>query len=146
MWTVQEGQLSVKWTLSPLWSEYFFIKHNNVLFLPPFLDAKGQGLFRFKYYNEVRQNHHIHRLSVVLQLQLHSWLNIWLQWIGLRQLQDKTRNIHMLEFRCVLYSRFDGTCFLRNFFFRALIKPLPYVTDMGFFKCFNLGFSVPSNF
>ena len=29
----------------------------------------------------------------LLQLQLHSWLNTWLQWIGQRQLQDETRNI-----------------------------------------------------
>ena len=32
----------------------------------------------------------------VLQLHLHSQLNTWLQWIGQRQLQDETRNIHVL--------------------------------------------------
>ena len=30
-------------------------------------------------------------------VRLHSRLNIWLQWIGQRQLQDKTRNIIVLE-------------------------------------------------
>ena len=28
-----------------------------------------------------------------VQLHLHSRLNTWLQWIGQKQLQDKTRNI-----------------------------------------------------
>ena len=34
-----------------------------------------------------------HGLSALLQLHLHSRLDTWLQWIGQRQLQDKTRNI-----------------------------------------------------
>ena len=33
--------------------------------------------------------------SALLQLHLHSQLNTWLQWIGQRQLQDKTRNIYV---------------------------------------------------
>ena len=32
-------------------------------------------------------------LSALLQLHLHSRLNLWFQWIGQRQLQDETRNI-----------------------------------------------------
>ena len=39
-----------------------------------------------------------HRLSVLLQPHLHSRLNIWLQWIGQRQLQDETRNLYVLGF------------------------------------------------
>ena len=39
-----------------------------------------------------------HGLSVLLQLHLHSRLNTCLQWIGQRQLQDKTRNIQVLGF------------------------------------------------
>ena len=35
-----------------------------------------------------------HRLSVLLQLHLHSQLHTWLQWIERRQLQDETRNIY----------------------------------------------------
>ena len=38
------------------------------------------------------------------QLNLHSILNTWLQWIGQRQLQDRTRNIEVLWFGA-LYSR-----------------------------------------
>ena len=37
-----------------------------------------------------------HCLSALLQLHLHSQLNTWLQWIGQKQLQDKTRNIYVL--------------------------------------------------
>ena len=33
-----------------------------------------------------------YRLSALLQLHLHSRLNIWFQWIGQSQLQDKTIN------------------------------------------------------
>ena len=33
------------------------------------------------------------RLSALLQLHLHSRLNIWIQWIGQRQPEDQTRNI-----------------------------------------------------
>ena len=36
-------------------------------------------------------------LLALLQLHLHSRLNIWFQWIGQRQLQDETRNIEVLE-------------------------------------------------
>ena len=39
-----------------------------------------------------------HRLSALLQLHLHFWLNTWFQWIGQRQLQDKTRVIQVLGF------------------------------------------------
>ena len=39
-----------------------------------------------------------HRLSVLLQLHLHSRLKTWLQWIGQRQLQDQVTNIHVLWF------------------------------------------------
>ena len=35
------------------------------------------------------------RLSVLLQLHLHSQLNTWLQWIGQRQQQAETRNIYI---------------------------------------------------
>ena len=33
-------------------------------------------------------------LSALLRLHLHSRLNSWLQWIGQRQLHDKTKNIY----------------------------------------------------
>ena len=46
-----------------------------------------------------------HRLSVLLKLYLHSWLNTWLQWLVPRQLQDETRNISFLEF---------GTTYIRD--------------------------------
>ena len=39
-----------------------------------------------------------HRLSALIQLHLQYRLNTWLQWIEQRQLQDKTRNIGVLEF------------------------------------------------
>ena len=35
------------------------------------------------------------RLSALLQLDLHSQLNTWLQWIGQRQLHDETINIYV---------------------------------------------------
>ena len=39
-----------------------------------------------------------HRLSALLQLHLHSRLDIWLRWIGQRQLQDETGNIWVWGF------------------------------------------------
>ena len=45
-----------------------------------------------------------HRLSALLQLHLHSRLNIWLDWIGQRQLQGETRNIYVWRF-CASYIR-----------------------------------------
>ena len=62
-----------------------------------------------------------HRLSALLQKHLHSWLNIWLQWIGQRQLQYETRNILVMVFsaiyiRGVTVFLFHGrcSCILRN--------------------------------
>ena len=57
-----------------------------------------------------------HSLAALLQLHLHSQLNIWLQWIGQRQLQDDTRNITVSEFgvpyirALTVYSMFNGIC------------------------------------
>ena len=39
-----------------------------------------------------------HRLSALLQIHLHSWLNTRLQWIGHRHLQDQTRTNYVFEF------------------------------------------------
>ena len=39
-----------------------------------------------------------HRLSVLLQLHLHSRLNNWLHWIGQMQLNDETRNFKVWRF------------------------------------------------
>ena len=39
-----------------------------------------------------------HCLSALLQLNLHSRLKTWLQWIGQRQLEHETRNIKVLGF------------------------------------------------
>ena len=36
-----------------------------------------------------------HCLSALFLLHLHSQLNMWLQWIGQRQLQDKMRNVYV---------------------------------------------------
>ena len=47
-----------------------------------------------------------HRLSALLQLHLHSRLNIWLQWIRQRQLQDEKRSIYVLWF---------GASYIRDF-------------------------------
>ena len=37
-------------------------------------------------------------LSVLLQLHLHSQINMWLKWIGQRQMQDEMRNIYVFLF------------------------------------------------
>ena len=39
-----------------------------------------------------------HHLSALLQLHLHSQLNIWLQWIGKWPLQDEMSNIYVSGF------------------------------------------------
>ena len=46
--------------------------------------------------NKIVDHWDVDRLSALLQLYLHSQINIWLQWIGQRQLQDETRNICVL--------------------------------------------------
>ena len=38
----------------------------------------------------------------LLQLHLHSRLDAWLQWIGEKQLQDKTTNILVLGFAALI--------------------------------------------
>ena len=47
-----------------------------------------------------------HRLSALLQLHLHSRLKTWLEWIGQRQLQDKTGNVSVWQF---------GASYIRDF-------------------------------
>ena len=80
------------------------------------------------------------RLSAVLQLHLHFRLNTWLQWIGLRQLQDETRNIWVLGFDAS-YSR-DLTVVLRVFFgvcqlvsFSNLSNPQTFSGCLLYWKC-----------
>ena len=46
-----------------------------------------------------------HRLSALLQLHLHSLLNVWVQWIVQKQVQYETRNIKVLQF---------GATYIRN--------------------------------
>ena len=53
-----------------------------------------------------------------LQLHLHSRLNIWLQWIVQRQLQNETGNIHVLRFG-VTYIR-DLTVAMSHMGYEAL--------------------------
>ena len=51
--------------------------------------------------------------SVLLQLHLHSQLNTWFQWIGQRQLQDRTGNIEVFGFG-VTYIRGLTVVFIHN--------------------------------
>ena len=50
-----------------------------------------------------------HRISALLQLNFHSRLNAWLQWIGQRQLTATLDEKHLsFEIWCVLHMSFDG--------------------------------------
>ena len=52
-----------------------------------------------------------HGLSALLQLHLHSRLNIWLQWLRQRQLQDETRNIQLFGFGATYIRGMMVICF-----------------------------------
>ena len=54
-----------------------------------------------------------HRLSALLQLHFHARLDIWLQWVGQRQLQDDARIISLLTFGAS-YIRDLTVCFKEN--------------------------------
>ena len=56
----------------------------------------------------------ITQMSALLQLHFHSQLNTWLQWIGQRQLQDETRNIHVLGL---------GAAYIRELKVHSLARP-----------------------
>ena len=62
----------------------------------------------------------VHRLSVLLQLHLHSRLYAWLQWIGQRQLQDETRNIYVLWFGVPYISGL--TVYIGCFYLCTMVK------------------------
>ena len=70
-----------------------------------------------------------HRLSALLQLHLHSRLNIWLQ--GIRQISHKAvKNILSVGIWCILYYRLDGSS--RNLTIMGLnwadVGPIPAVS------------------
>ena len=51
-----------------------------------------------------------HRLSALLQLLFHSRLSTWLQWVGKRQLQDKTRKFKFWNLGCITGLAVYVTC------------------------------------
>ena len=55
-----------------------------------------------------------HHLSVLLQLHPNSRINIWLEWIGQRQLQDKMRKNWSVGIWCALYYIRCLTVFVDN--------------------------------
>ena len=74
-----------------------------------------------------------HRLSALLQLDLHSRLNNWLQWVVQRQLQDETRTIQVLQF---------GATYSRDFTVLLFIFPKIFLEGTIRIKSYQGPFSV----